>query len=259
MTEPKGYIKLSKLSLLITLAVVFSAGFAIGSFSSTTSLIKKESNPAIEIVKAYLSSQSLDDRLRLVRHPELTEKLMKSHYEGVDINKPVDFDKIEIVKKSHDFGPGKGWVGVAVKLSNEALVHPKIKREKAFFVVNTNHGMKIDWEASTTYNPLSFKALKVEQPLDPIKMRVIAELSDYYNFDFLKSQGTHFAIKLKEPQTYEYVDAYINRDSDDGKALYSKLKDGEAHPVIVKIKYLKNSESSNNVLITDYIKPGFLE
>jgi hypothetical protein len=85
-------------------------------------------------------------------------------------------------------------------------------------------------------NSMTIKTFRETKPKDPVTLRLVAELSNYYAFDFRDSKETHWSVQMKEQNGHEIVIGYILKNSPDGKAIYQLLKDGKTHPVIIQLK-----------------------
>ncbi|MGE3757615.1 MAG: hypothetical protein AB7H97_07660 [Pseudobdellovibrionaceae bacterium] len=219
------------------------------------------SNPAETVLKKYLDARSWEARLDFVRKPDVVKPLMIEWYKEIDFSKGKPYLRLEAdpETKASDLKEG-GWTNIRVVFAEGQNAFGSTVQDAAWYSLQlTSSGFKIDWEASVSYNPMTFKAMQAQKPTDPQKFRVFAELANYYNYEFRDSDSYLYSIRLHEPETYESVYGYIKRDSPDGKRLYEILKDGQKHPVILNVRYHPYASQNNLVIIDTFVQRYFNE
>lgn len=220
-----------------------------------------KSNAAESVVKNYLKAKTWEDRLKYVRNPELVKPLMSERYKGVDLSGGKPFLRLEPEdgKKLRNLKVGD-WIGIkAVFEEGKNAFGATVQDASWYVLLLTDSGFKIDWEASVVYNPMTFKAMEAQRPTQSQKFRVMVELADYYNYEFRDGQYYLYSLRLTEPDSYQSVYGYIKKDSADGKKIYEILKDGQKHPLILKIRYPQFSRGSGQVIIDQFVQEYFLE
>ncbi len=238
-------------------------------FSSISGMIYMsffQLNAAEAIVKSYLNASTLEEKLKYVRNPEHVKPLMKEWYKNIDLSKSQPFLKLVTTnKKIKNLAVGD-WAGIMVIFEEGKSSFGKtIEDGASYLLLLTETGFKIDWESSVVYNPMTFRALKAQRPTHSQKFRVMAELTDYYNFEFRDGGNYLYSILLSEldgtvlKKTGESLYGYIRKNSKDGARLYELLKDGEKHAVMLNIRYSSFSENSDQVIIDKFIQIGFNE
>ena len=203
---------------------------------------------AERVVEAYLLSETAKDRARFVLNPRTALPRMEKYYRDSNLRSLLEINAISRVDGEGD--PKSGKYGeyradVASGRGSSDVYY--------YYVKNTRGGMKIDWEAATGYNEMSWNAFKVSRPTKPVTMRVEAVLSDYYNYAFANAERTHYSISFG----LELVSGYVRKDSRLGKRLFDTLKDGEEHNLILSIRFLPNSYG-NTVLIDELVSEDWL-
>lgn len=237
---------------------VFGAVFAI---AGVTYLSSSMSNSAEAVLKKYLNAKTWEERLKYVRNPELVKPLMSERYKDVDLSAGKPFLRLETEdgKKTRNLKVGD-WINIKAVFEEGKNAFGATVQDAAWYVlVLTESDFKIDWEASVIYNPMTFKAMEAQRPTSSQKFRVMAELADYYNYEFRDGQYYLYSIRLHEPDSYQSVYGYIKKDSKDGAKLYEILKDGQKHPMILKIRYPQYSRGSGQVIIDQFVQEYFLE
>lgn len=93
----------------------------------------------------------------------------------------------------------------------------------------------VDWPATVGLNPITLKAFKATAPKQRTTLRVTAELSNYFNYQYLYANPTHFSIKLEDYRG-DWIHGYVQKGSKDGKELYELLQDGIHHQITVAVQ-----------------------
>jgi hypothetical protein len=126
-----------------------------------------------------------------------------------------------------------------------------------FYCKKTSDGFKIDWEATTQYNPVSLKSFKANLSSQSTEFRVIASLGTYYNYNYDDKQSTHWNIGI-DTKDDNISGCYVNKSSIEGKKIYDILKDGKQHHLIIELKIdATDDKSGNNAIITKVVKEGW--
>ncbi|HYV35126.1 MAG TPA: hypothetical protein VE988_05445 [Gemmataceae bacterium] len=178
------------------------------------------------IVMSYLSADGWEKRLPFVLNPEKVEPLMRVHYKGgntasrdtniLTVDRDIQNENIYLVTAEDKTGKPYG---------------------SAFVVRKTTDGFKVDWPASVGYNETPLAGLRANFPDKPVKIRVLAKIGDYYNFEYQNAKNTHFNVSLRDPKQGN-LPGYVAKTAEEGKRLYELLKDGKDHELIVEITAL---------------------
>ena len=105
----------------------------------------------------------------------------------------------------------------------------------------------------------SWQEFKTVRPTEPKTLRVTCALGDYYNYQFFGEQDTFYSISLDAPSVDNLsLYAYVRRDTEDGKKMFEKLKDGDSHKMTIKARYLDYGyRGSNTLLIESFVSEGW--
>lgn len=206
---------------------------SLPTISDTISLpvVKESDEDAIKsLVHTYLKTP-FDQRYKYVVNgeslrPQMADKYKDSVFDPNDIN---------IDKSVHLIGDSK---------ANFIFLYPdKGKQASWVMYLRKNNGKwLIDWSASQGLNPISVKIFEATTPSEAYTLRVIAEISDYYNCQYIDSRSTHYSIKLSDPTNGNGdFTGYVEKESQLGHAIFDIVKDGKAHRITVRIECHCNS------------------
>jgi hypothetical protein len=205
-----------------------------------------EAAKAEPLVRKFLSAESVDEILSLVRNPKIAESRVKNFYPEGKIE-PFDISVYNI--------PGTAdsrdeFVSIYVRDRNY--------KEQAIVLVATPEGYKIDWESWVGWSEMSAKEFMMKKPAEPHVFRVTLSEVKYYNFDFKDdSKWTSYRIEFpnnEESSIYGYVekssilDQRIKLQKDEKKAM-----------VMLSLKYPPNAIGNNQVLVQDLLHRGWVE
>ncbi len=200
------------------------------------------------VVRRYRNENTIEGRAKYVLHPEETLPRMREHYG----RRPLSADSFRI----EDAVPmpevaGGDWVSVTVVVRGKNAYGAEVEQSDDYFLRRVDEDYKIDWEASVGHSELTLEAFKAQRPMTPTRFRILAKLSNYYNYEFRQAQGSHYSIELDGPRVPADLNGFVARNSPAGVALYGLLKDGRTHPVTLKLRYTPFSEDATITLITD--------
>ena len=205
---------------------------------SSVGCSKDPQDPAEGIVRAYYEVRDWKDRLPLVIDAERLQPLMARRYR--EVNFPVaNLDQVTYssIRKNSNL------TLVRIERPNKPIVY--------YYVLRINGKLLIDWEASLGINEQTLIAFKSNFPKSEGQFRLIAQLDDYYNYEFRGAEQNFYSVSLIENGNSGRINGYISRRTDAGQRFFDLLKDGRYHNVIVKIQYSNTPEASSIVLITD--------
>ncbi len=238
---PESLTKKRNLGTWIKLGVISSVVLAGGFL--TFKYATNDSNDAVALVRKYLKTKHWQDRLQYVASPDKVKPLMERYYK--EFKGPITYHGIE------DLGNGPGGSKLIKAIIND-------RNTTYYWISETANGLKIDWEASVGYNPISAAAYKASRPTTPIRLRVIGQLKDYYNFEFT-NRKKWLSINLQDKNGDLDLTGYVDRASDSGHALYERLKDGEPTYLMLDLRYTDSAGRGDGVEITNFICEGWIE
>ena len=103
---------------------------------------------------------------------------------------------------------------------------------------------------------ISVAAFHATRPQGPTVLKALARLDDYFNYEFSTSSNPnvekeYWSIRLVDADNNNIGNGYIRKNAR-GEALFSLLKDGISHPVIVRVRYPPNSQDSGIFILDDF-------
>ena len=103
---------------------------------------------------------------------------------------------------------------------------------------------------------LSVKEFHATRPQTPVVFKARAELDDYFNYDFSTLynpdiEKIFWSIRLTADEGDRLGNGYILK-AGRGESLFTLLKDGKSHPVIVRVHYPSDSDDSSVFHLDDY-------
>lgn len=160
-----------------------------------------------DVIVKYRACEEWEERLQYVMEPERIRPLMQSYYAKKGINsKELDFEAIKkgLVKLKENLFVTKG-LGIG-----------------GYYVVKTNEGYKVDWEATVEYNPVEMLELE-DMPGKTIEWRGTISISSGYENDWFH-------------RYYGKVYLFTQKGTKVDKEMFEITKDGSYHDVIIKVK-----------------------
>jgi hypothetical protein len=167
------------------------------------------------------------------------------------------------VKDSAEEGPHRLWSSVSVvslrtvqKVYKEAKV--VLRRgldaiNHTFYLKPDGESLLIDWDATMGWWPIAFKTFKALGATKPITVRVVASLSDYFNYGY--DDGDYVSVELGHINGGR-IHGYIHRGHKDFQSLVNHLYDGTDHRIMLEILAVKNETS--HVLITGFVSDSWV-
>lgn len=219
-------------------------------------LTKPNRDSAISTLHAYLSAPSWRDRIPLVL-PSTSLPRMEAYYGDERV---WQIPKFKILTDDEPTPSPTGYVSVVADVNEDRTV-------ETYYLKKTDSGYFVDWDSSVGINPISPKEFKATRPSGPVRFRVIAELSNYYNYGYKGAGPIAYSVRVLDVDGSSFGYGYVMKNTDAGRRLFEKLKDGKTHPVVLDLEYLPFLEqdqygrSSELFLIRDAPNVGgwFLE
>lgn len=208
-----------------------------------------EEDSIVFALQSYLSCKKWEDRLMYVLHPEIIKPYMKIYY--------ADGYKSRLVKKD-----GISIQGTNFKINEVFKViwedgTPFTSSQTSYFI-KTPTGFKMDWMASTGFNPTSLKSFIVNSNNESKQFKVSAKISSDYMYNYAGYQNEYWCVYVSDEFGASIPYCYIAKNSKDGKKIYDILKDGYSHQFILELKMDNTMDQSGFVgVITKFIKEGW--
>lgn len=199
---------------------------------------RNESDSIIFVIQQYLSAPNWQGRKLHVIKPDKNSALMKDYYSTNYKPQKVEKDKITI--QGNNF-----------KIGDKFTVFVK---STEYYFEKTANGYKIDWLASIGYNETSLKTYQATLSTQPKTFRVIAEISNKYNWNYDNKQNSYWSVRANDGRG-AWMICYVSKQSETGKQIYEILKDGKEHRIMIEVKIdSKEDKSGRTTIITKLIK-----
>jgi len=200
---------------------------------------KTEADSIVYVIQNYYKAGKWEDRLPFVLNSLAVKPLMEEAYK--------DRFKSYLIKKEEINIPGQNRkTGKAFKVYVDGT---------PVYLKKTSEGVKLDWEATSGYNPKSIAEFSSEKSETPTTFRASLRLSEFYLPDYGISKNSHLALSMDEIGF-----CYISNTNSKYAELKKLLSDGKEHQVIVEVQFrtLNNEYGSmESVIITKFIKDGW--
>lgn len=172
-----------------------------------------------DVIVKYRACEEWEERLQYVMEPERIKPIMqkrvaKNGYSSKELE--MKTIKNGIVKLKDNLYVTKG-IGIG-----------------GYYVVKTNEGYKVDWEATVEYNPIEVLELE-NMPGKTIEWRGDFKIASIYENEWYRdffdlSSGQHMFTK---------------KGTKVDKDMFEIMKDGEYHSIIVKVKRTTDSDGDS--------------
>ena len=198
---------------------------------------------AQEVATKFLACQTAEELAPLIRDQERVMPLIRKFYQE-NPYQAVGALEINATGRAH----------VTQKFTS-FLVILKDYSSRPIAVEFTDDGPRVDWESWVGHCETPWETLIEERTNTPTLVRVQAEQTFYYNFNFRDdSQWACFRLSRTPDETAIF--GYLPKDS---PLLKDLPRNGDpALTLRLKIAYPSNPVSNNQVLITDYIGEGWV-
>lgn len=196
---------------------------------------------------AFLNAPSLEERSKFVRNAVAIDYDMAHYYKNADPG-PIPFREISPKgSESRNFT----YTAFLVVFENW--------EKRMLGLEYTSEGYRVDWPSFVIYSEMDWKKIKTKQPKKPTRMRVMARVSNYYNYGFdVKDYGCY---QLSNPIGYERsLYGYVAIDSKAFLMLQrlDNLTNGMEMPLVVEVMYPLFPKADNLVLIERVVSSGWM-
>jgi hypothetical protein len=219
--------KLLRYALLLLLFAVIIVVYSLFSGKMTISAKPQTTNDSlIDIRKKFYSCETWEKQLQYVMEPERVKPLMEDYY------------KKEVYSASEENDIG----GLKIKrLQGKKYI---LYNLNSTYLVKTDDGYKIDWEATVRYNPLSL-----------VEMRDYPDKEFEYRDRMVFESGRNniHAYNISDKSGYGLAHAEENSKIDKRLDELMPYRSAEAKDMILKIQYWFDNDGEYWYKITDII------
>ncbi|WP_013630883.1 CHAT domain-containing protein [Rubinisphaera brasiliensis] len=218
--------------------------FMTGAHLEVTDLSYSARVPEIERVLYTYFNTPYGDRAALTTTGASLSETMVRHY-GEQMRRNVE--KVQVLSMSAV--SDEQWrVAVDVLAGQD-------RHQVTFYIRIRDRTTLVEWEATVGLWSVPVKTYRALGTDVPIIARVIAELDDYYNYDFSDKQHRFQSVRLRTLDR-ETLHGYVNRHKPVYHDLMALLSDGNSHAVTLAIG--NASGETSTPLIHELLSPTWL-
>ncbi|MFP6874450.1 MAG: hypothetical protein VCA55_13195 [Verrucomicrobiales bacterium] len=221
------------------------------------SLTRSERDACLQIIRSFAAAKTLEEKLALVTHPEITGPRMEdselspgdeSYSEVVNSNKvKIDNEKYVIL--------------LSVRIGN-------LQQQRFFAFIQSSENIKLDWEISFRYQPMPLEQFKSTRPTLAQPFRAKLRNGDFYANDY-DDKTRWQCVEIYYPGDPDFlIYGYIDRNTVFGQGLITKLEltqnvipglpARKKHlSVITSLRFPENPAAHNQVEVVNIEKYGW--
>ena len=202
--------------------------------------IQADVTAAQALLKRYWATAKWEDRLPLVREPDRVKPLMQTFYESQMGTDPLPGSQLGVARFRID--------GLEVIHFTFESSRPSVVLEVAM-LRDSSGVFRIDWESCVGYCDKTFVQLRLQRPTEPVLLRTVVQLDDYYNFEFDDPQK-FICVKMISPSGGYSLFGYAKRSGEIGEWLERELAgQGVSRGLTVLVAYPPKAQSDQCVAI----------
>lgn len=198
-----------------------------------------------KLARTFLEADTVEKLVPLVKDPEIAGPRMLEFYGGNSVT-PVGFASL-----NDEQGLARNGRVSALDLNTGDY------ERKVLGVVETDSGLKVDWESWVGWSEMPWDQFFAEKPTEPKLFRVEIRSVHYYNFSFT-DENKWQSVRLLSPDGEHALYGYVEV----GSLMAERLrfdKDVKSRLVMLKLKFPPDAEVSNQVVISEFVAEGWVE
>ncbi len=211
---------------------------------ATFSIGKELQGVSEKLLGKFFEVKNVEDFAPLVRNPEVTMPRIRKWYES----RPLKFAEVKKIGYQDDIRATGQMAAVLIQLADYSV--------KAAALEKTVDGYRVDWESWVGWTELDWDDFFTERPTESKTVLVQCSVDTYYNRNF-RDESKWVSIKMTNPQSYKTLYGYIDRSNPTLMRHVINMGAGESRAVF-KIRYPKDSEVANQVVITEFLTSGWV-
>jgi len=201
------------------------------------------------VVKNFLKSETVAERMKWVRHSDRVLPLMKKFYVADEVE-AEGFESLNKTATSYLDNLLTTIVQTADFLSSPIAIEKTGEGEDVKYLV--------DWESWVGYCEMKPEEMRIKKPTEPVLMRVIANRENYYNFTFSDDkEWTSYRMELKDSE-YSFL-GYAKKNSKVDEFFSVLRRKGGTNPCIIKVVYPPKARAKDQVEIVEVVSDGWIQ
>jgi len=200
------------------------------------------------VLREFLDSSTLSERVKWVRDPERVRPMMLRYYQGEELE-PEGLNLIN--RSSVTF---RRPFMIATVQTGQFLNYP-ITVER--FEEEGEDYYKVDWESWVGYCDYRPEEMRRLKPTDPFLLRVLISKGNYYNYDFSdEKEWVCYQLEIKDSE-YSFS-AYARRGSIQNRELERKLRNDDIATYMIRVRFPEGARSQDQLEIVELVSTGWL-
>lgn len=198
----------------------------------------------------YTSARTVEEKLAFARQQDRVEPLMREYYQEHEL---VSREGAKLISQ------------YALPIESRSFViltasFPEGPHHIFLAEVDNDLNVLIDWESDACYQPVEVTDYIAKKSTEPVTLRVFAKPDHFYVYEYTDS-SKYQCLKLTFRDNDEHLFGYVRRDTPASKRLERHFQlarqQGRANPepLLLTIKFQKNSQSERGVLIEEFLAP----
>ncbi|MEM0896927.1 MAG: hypothetical protein AAGJ79_08565 [Verrucomicrobiota bacterium] len=250
--------------LVVTCAGLFLVGLAVGIFRSdgggevadvSKATLAHVPDPstvhdltaAAAVVKSYFAAETVAERARFVRRPEIVRERMFGWY----LRNPFDrVEEFEVVRSKVTEVNGKPYLGLVVRMPGD--------RAQLLFLERAADGYKVEWEASEGYQEVPWKEFLASKPSAPVRMRLQCLRHEGALPQELEGRTNLMPLLVRDPRDPVAAVAFCRAASDDARKLREVLSITGSAAIIADLRFPPQDNLGSIIELTNFVQNGWI-
>lgn len=190
----------------------------------------------------YLASDTIEERLRHVRHPGRVAPLMSDWYEDHPLKGEKFMELGTFQPLTLDMKPF--WV---------MRVRTDDRRHSLLLEQTEEDEVLVDWETDVCFQPMPWERFVSERPEGEFDFRVEVRPDNFFAYEF-SDESSYRCLRLAVRDSREHLFGYVERGSELERRILPLLR-RRAWPVpmIVRLRFVPGSAARRSVVISELI------
>lgn len=199
---------------------------------------RSKQDSIIAVLQPFYAARIWEDRMDYILQPKELKSAMVAHYDQYPVRTIIKPGQVTFLEAdSLDVSLQKVGIGTNV-----------------IYLRKVNNVYKIDWAATHGLNGMNPTLFKDTKSVDPKEFRVIATLSDTYLAPYANQKQKYWSLELSTIFPKETFNAYVLKDSDEGRAIHALLDGGKTQRIMVKLVKDQDDKTGKVATVTEFIQ-----
>ena len=195
-----------------------------------------------ELVASFLKAETIEEKVKFVRHPKRVLPLMETYYKTHEVKSLTFKETAEYHVAALNKRP---FIALSVEVEGGGGGLIPILLE------DLDEGVLVDWESYVCYQPIAPEEYIKERPTSLTSLRVYATVDHFFTYEF-SDEKEYDCYRLTFRGSEESLFGYVERDGEVAKDFLAVFPDRSSKkklPLILNVRFLEGSKASRSVLI----------